>query len=140
MSYWSTVEVHVSVICACMPAIRALMRMLWPSAFRMTEQGQSNVKHSRNGSCIMRTTQISIKAKQDEEDFVRLVDIEGGKRTKGFHNNHSSHHAMTTSERTVYDGSLGSKAFFDQGVEKKKLYEESMDNKTFYDGSLGGDA
>ncbi|PGH18993.1 hypothetical protein AJ79_00026 [Helicocarpus griseus UAMH5409] len=31
--YWSTIEGHASIFCACMPAIRALLRKLSPSLF-----------------------------------------------------------------------------------------------------------
>jgi hypothetical protein len=103
MGYWSTVEVHVSVICACMPSIRALMRKIWPAAFRMTEQGKSSLTHSRNVSTGMRTPQISFKPKQDEEDFVQLVDMEGGDIKRPIY----SSETRTTSDRSAYSGKMG---------------------------------
>lgn len=39
VGYWSTIEIHVGVICACLPALRSLLRRLWPSAFGDTAKG-----------------------------------------------------------------------------------------------------
>ncbi|EEQ87665.1 CFEM domain-containing protein [Blastomyces dermatitidis ER-3] len=33
VGYWSTIEGHASILCACMPAIRALLRKLFPAMF-----------------------------------------------------------------------------------------------------------
>ncbi|OJD24768.1 hypothetical protein ACJ73_03866 [Blastomyces percursus] len=33
VGYWSTIEGHASILCACMPAIRALLRKLFPTVF-----------------------------------------------------------------------------------------------------------
>ncbi|OBT73679.1 hypothetical protein VF21_06164 [Pseudogymnoascus sp. 05NY08] len=42
LGYWSTIEVPVGVICACMPSIRALFRNVFPSIFGTTQKGQSS--------------------------------------------------------------------------------------------------
>ncbi|KFY63854.1 hypothetical protein V496_03640 [Pseudogymnoascus sp. VKM F-4515 (FW-2607)] len=42
LGYWSTIEVPVGVICACMPSIRALFRNVFPSLFGTTQNGQSS--------------------------------------------------------------------------------------------------
>ena len=36
IGYWSTIEVHVGIICACMPAIRQLLQYSFPSTPRST--------------------------------------------------------------------------------------------------------
>ncbi|KAJ1324311.1 CFEM domain-containing protein [Microdochium nivale] len=41
ISVWSTVEISVGIICACMPALRSLLSLAMPSAFGITEQRQS---------------------------------------------------------------------------------------------------
>ncbi|KAK2791300.1 hypothetical protein FQN52_004977 [Onygenales sp. PD_12] len=33
LGYWSTIEAHTSIVCACMPAIRALLRKVSPTLF-----------------------------------------------------------------------------------------------------------
>lgn len=36
LGYWSTIEVHVGIICACMPAIRQLLRNIFPASLGST--------------------------------------------------------------------------------------------------------
>ncbi|KAL5335776.1 hypothetical protein BJX70DRAFT_401332 [Aspergillus crustosus] len=40
--YWSTIETHVGLICACLPAIRGLFRRLWPPIFGDTTAHSSS--------------------------------------------------------------------------------------------------
>ncbi|ODH47291.1 hypothetical protein GX48_06632 [Paracoccidioides brasiliensis] len=40
--YWSTIEGHASILCACMPAIRALLRKIFPSLFGDRTGASSN--------------------------------------------------------------------------------------------------
>lgn len=44
MGVWSTVEVPVGVVCACMPAIRSLCATVFPSAFGTTQRKRSDYK------------------------------------------------------------------------------------------------
>lgn len=37
-AYWSTLEAFVSIICCCLPAIRALLRRVFPTCFGSTDQ------------------------------------------------------------------------------------------------------
>ncbi|KAL2842799.1 hypothetical protein BJX68DRAFT_278171 [Aspergillus pseudodeflectus] len=48
IGYWSTIEIHVGVICACLPAIRALFRRIWPRMFGDTDKGISKGSRSRS--------------------------------------------------------------------------------------------
>ncbi|TDZ30088.1 hypothetical protein CTRI78_v011889 [Colletotrichum trifolii] len=41
VGYWSTIEVPVGILCACMPAIRSLFSLVFPKVFGTT-QGKSN--------------------------------------------------------------------------------------------------
>ncbi|KAL2817614.1 hypothetical protein BJX63DRAFT_419555 [Aspergillus granulosus] len=49
VGYWSTIEIHVGVICACLPAIRALFRRIWPRMFGDTAPGLSKGSRTRSG-------------------------------------------------------------------------------------------
>ncbi|KAL2846401.1 hypothetical protein BJY01DRAFT_234642 [Aspergillus pseudoustus] len=49
LGYWSTIEIHVGVICACLPAVRALFRRIWPRMFGDTAPGGAS-KSSRSRS------------------------------------------------------------------------------------------
>ncbi|KAF2838138.1 GMC oxidoreductase [Patellaria atrata CBS 101060] len=37
LGYWSTIEIHVGIICACMPALRSFFKHIWPRVFKVTE-------------------------------------------------------------------------------------------------------
>lgn len=50
VGYWSTIECDVGVICACLPAIRSLLRRVAPGLFGDTEKAKSSYamnSHSR---------------------------------------------------------------------------------------------
>lgn len=50
MGVWSTIEVPVGVICACMPAIRSLCAVVFPKAFGTTQRKKSDYKGLSNPS------------------------------------------------------------------------------------------
>lgn len=50
MGVWSTVEVPVGVVCACMPAIRSLCATVFPKAFGTTQRKRSEYKGLSNPS------------------------------------------------------------------------------------------
>lgn len=89
LGVWSTVEVPVGVICACMPAIRSLFRHVFPTLLSQTKQdsiGSSMPKTSKSagdkdGNGKSRGKRNSIKPKhQDEGSFVQLVEIDSAER------------------------------------------------------------
>jgi hypothetical protein len=41
VGFWSTIEVPVGVICACMPAVRSLFSLAFPRIFGATRRGDS---------------------------------------------------------------------------------------------------
>lgn len=45
VGYWSTIEVPVAVICACMPAIRSLLGRMFPTVFGTTRKTGSGYKN-----------------------------------------------------------------------------------------------
>ncbi|GAD97455.1 predicted protein [Paecilomyces variotii No. 5] len=77
IGYWSTIEVHVGVVCACLPAIRSLLVHVFPSVFKGTTNAASKASMSHSGAANSRLDgKISQKPKEDESDFVPLVDMD----------------------------------------------------------------
>ncbi|KAG5290871.1 CFEM domain-containing protein [Histoplasma capsulatum G186AR] len=76
MGYWSTIEVHVGIICACMPAIRSLLRRLFPSFFSYTQHQKSGTfgNSSSHDESVMRNSQPP-KSDFHESDSLPLVDV-----------------------------------------------------------------
>jgi hypothetical protein len=77
IGYWSTIEIHVGVICACLPAIRALFRRIWPRMFGDTDKGVSKGSRSRSVGTGSRNTGIALASprKHGDDHFVPLVDM-----------------------------------------------------------------
>jgi hypothetical protein len=50
IGYWSTIEVPVGIICACMPSIRSLFSKIFPKVFGTTNKGQSSYANISNQS------------------------------------------------------------------------------------------
>ncbi|KAJ4352940.1 hypothetical protein N0V95_003793 [Ascochyta clinopodiicola] len=83
--YWSLLEIDVSIICGCMPALRLLISRMWPKIKLTFHSSKGN---SENSSGISRgtrssatgfnkTVNISVKSKtEDYSDFVPLVHID----------------------------------------------------------------
>jgi len=70
------------VICACLPAIRSLLRRVFPAAFGDTTKGASKgtsntYSTSRSGAGSRLEGKFSAKVKGGDEDhFVPLVDMD----------------------------------------------------------------
>ncbi|KAB8070212.1 hypothetical protein BDV29DRAFT_160660 [Aspergillus leporis] len=78
IGYWSTIEVHVGIIYACLPAIRSLLTRIYPSIFGDTRVQTST---SRSGDTSYRVeAAISSKPKGDDSDFLSLVDTDSSSR------------------------------------------------------------
>lgn len=73
VGYWSTIEVDVGIICACLPAIRSLLRGCWPTMFGDTRHG-TTAKLSTSNPSVSRST----------PDYSRLDDA--WPRPKGLDN------------------------------------------------------
>ena len=67
MAYWSHIELQVGIICACMPAIRSLLRKMFP--------GRQNPLGSVSSGVAF---QKSTNSNSTGGDFVRLNDLEYG--------------------------------------------------------------
>lgn len=92
VGYWSTIEVHVGIICACMPAIRQLLRNVFPAALGSTSLDSvptasalgssiTNQKQRMSKAFPHHTKNISYESQKwdahDEQSSVHaLVDLE----------------------------------------------------------------
>ncbi|KAK0628088.1 hypothetical protein DIS24_g10834 [Lasiodiplodia hormozganensis] len=86
VGYWSTIEIHVGIICACMPAIRALLMQWMPKVMGQTTKdksyGQSSSGFSSkfggsSNNAMPKGSQLSNRTKgEDDGDFIPLVDVE----------------------------------------------------------------
>ncbi|ENH62838.1 hypothetical protein FOC1_g10006304 [Fusarium oxysporum f. sp. cubense race 1] len=67
IGYWSTIEVPVGIICACMPAIRALFGIIFPKVFASTNRSKNsyaNISESKQPTSDRKggnTPQITIE-------------------------------------------------------------------------------
>ncbi|KAF9885756.1 hypothetical protein FE257_012338 [Aspergillus nanangensis] len=82
IGYWSTIECHVGIICACLPAIRALMRRVSPGVFGDTAVGTAPSKRSGSRSVTMGSRletlegKVSVRVKGGHSDFVPLNNLD----------------------------------------------------------------
>ncbi|KIV82363.1 hypothetical protein PV11_04482 [Exophiala sideris] len=51
-SIWSSIELYVSVICACMPATRLFLQRIWPSKFASTGKGSYGNSYVRQPNVV----------------------------------------------------------------------------------------
>ncbi|KAL0936073.1 CFEM domain-containing protein [Colletotrichum truncatum] len=61
VGYWSTIEVPVGILCACMPAIRSLFSLVFPKVFGTT-QGKSNYANISSQQQMSGSQKLSSKA------------------------------------------------------------------------------
>ena len=87
LAWWSTLELHLSIICACLPSLRALFIALGAKVLATTKNASTGRSRSRSGGNDLRsggssklTSSVSEKAPKrgDEGDFIPLVDVEIG--------------------------------------------------------------
>jgi hypothetical protein len=76
MGYWSTIELDVGVICACLPGMRALFVQLFPSVFGNTiaASKQSHTRSAASGSGL--DIKLTPRPKGSNNDFVPLVEVD----------------------------------------------------------------
>ncbi|KAI1505266.1 hypothetical protein F5X99DRAFT_430529 [Biscogniauxia marginata] len=88
VGYWSTIEVPVGVMCACMPAIRSLFSLAFPRMFGSTDPGRSGYypssssKQAKLASSPGNHHQIKV-----EQEWTVLVDPAD---ERGSHTRHNS--------------------------------------------------
>lgn len=92
-AWWSTVEVHVGIICACLPSVRALFVSLGASSLGTTRANSRATGHhasSHSGltgsslgggkiGALVKERPVSVPKHGDEEDFIPLVDMANSK-------------------------------------------------------------
>ncbi|KAF4120603.1 hypothetical protein GMORB2_2606 [Geosmithia morbida] len=83
-AWWSTLEIHLSIVCACLPSVRQLFVVLFGDKGKTTKNsyGSSKASSKRSGqeSSTTETTYSQRPPKHgDEGDFVPLVDYNGNK-------------------------------------------------------------
>lgn len=92
MGVWSTIEVPVGIICACMPSIRSLLRNIFPAVFSSTTKDASTasslpqIQNVTNRSSTARFNMSNKPKLQDGDTFIQLVEPDsrdGSKVWKG---------------------------------------------------------
>ena len=91
LGYWSTIEVHVGILCACLPAIRTVLRKVWPSVFGGDQTYATGGSRSSQGT----VQQVLSKSGRETPNFVRLVELPQGR--------HTPHSAMGSYDYNSYD-------------------------------------
>ncbi|KAJ5779132.1 hypothetical protein N7457_006852 [Penicillium paradoxum] len=76
IGYWSTIECDVGVICACLPAIRSLLRRVSPGLFGDTQQAKSNGINSYSPGTGSQFGTANIQSKNDDRHFYPLDDVD----------------------------------------------------------------
>ncbi|RQM04638.1 hypothetical protein DH86_00004146, partial [Scytalidium sp. 3C] len=85
MGVWSTIEVPMGIICACMPSIRSLLRHVLPAAFSSTTRGATTGSSTFNASKLTNLSSNGLSTKprmQDGDTFVPLVDLDSRPESK----------------------------------------------------------
>ncbi|KAJ5343674.1 uncharacterized protein N7506_003498 [Penicillium brevicompactum] len=85
IGYWSTIECDVGVICACLPAIRSLLRRVAPGLFGDTEHPQSYGMNSHSRGTGSRFEGVNVQSKNDQRDFYPLEDIDNTSESRLHH-------------------------------------------------------
>jgi len=76
IGYWSTIECDVGVICACLPAIKSLLRRVSPGLFGDTTHAKSYGMSRSRGNGSRLEGNISVQGKNDERQFYTLDDMD----------------------------------------------------------------
>ncbi|KAL0261584.1 hypothetical protein SLS55_003014 [Diplodia seriata] len=116
IGYWSTIEVHAGILCACLPAVRALVYKCFP---RLRERGSTrsgkygkgggsssyygNAGSGSRGGAIDTSTSIVQRVSKAGEEWVKLDEVESLEReVKG-----GCKDAMGDDGRVYYSGRGG---------------------------------
>lgn len=79
--YWSTIEVPVGIICACMPAVRSLFSLVFPKVFSTSRRGYGSSFGSRGPSVMLSSNPKSgsklgsLGSKLDKLDPTKSIKI-----------------------------------------------------------------
>ncbi|KAK0637905.1 hypothetical protein DIS24_g10362 [Lasiodiplodia hormozganensis] len=72
--YWSTIEMDVGIVCACMPAVQALLKRIFPTIFGTTQGDKSTGRSGYTGRTDQSNSHSQPKS-VDTKDFVPLVEV-----------------------------------------------------------------
>lgn len=97
MGYWSTIEIHVGIICACMPAMRALLRRVFPVLFSYTQK--SALSKSATGP-FQSNRDMNSRIGKDGLDSLPLVNVKIDHKYENldYHDHHDPFGCETTVE------------------------------------------
>lgn len=76
--YWSTIEMDVGVMCACMPALHSLFKRWWPKVFGATTWGKSTGKSGVSGASASNGGVEGVPGSPkntDRKSFIPLVEV-----------------------------------------------------------------
>ncbi|KAF2136873.1 uncharacterized protein K452DRAFT_302380 [Aplosporella prunicola CBS 121167] len=77
IGYWSTIEVHAGIICACLPAIRALLYKLFPRVMGRGSGARSyGYGANTSGNIDTNTSIVQRVSKAETKDFIPLEEID----------------------------------------------------------------
>ncbi|KAF2816751.1 uncharacterized protein BDZ99DRAFT_403879 [Mytilinidion resinicola] len=86
IGYWSTIEVHIGIICACLPALRALQFRLFPSTahasqyvdhyYGASKRGHSGYNTQASNASIIRSTAMKSERDKDRTDAREFVPLD----------------------------------------------------------------
>ncbi|CAG8052529.1 unnamed protein product [Penicillium olsonii] len=85
IGYWSTIECDIGVICACLPAIRSLLRRVAPGLFGDTEHANSYAVNSHSRGTGSRFEGVNVQSKNDQRDFYPLEDLDNTSESRLHH-------------------------------------------------------
>lgn len=78
-AYWSTIEMHVGIVCACLPAHRFLLGTLWPKFVGSFKGASATISKSSKAKASKSVYQSRAEiATSSRSNFIPLVDIERG--------------------------------------------------------------
>ncbi|KAK0661329.1 hypothetical protein DIS24_g2528 [Lasiodiplodia hormozganensis] len=123
IGYWSTIEVHAGILCACLPAVRALVYKCFP---RLRERGSSrsgkygggnsyfgNGMSGSRGGAIDTSTSIVQRVSKAGEEWVKLDEVESSER--GYSTGGKMGSVSTIGEDGGYYGGKGGGGVADVG-------------------------
>lgn len=77
-AWWSTIEVNVGLICACLPTIRLILVRMWPRVFASTLNGSlPRSRLSRESGMMMRGQQVRLPSIEMQPKGVPVFHNQG---------------------------------------------------------------
>ncbi|KAI8931820.1 hypothetical protein NX059_011457 [Plenodomus lindquistii] len=76
--YWSTIEMDVGVMCACMPSLHSLFKRYWPRVFGATTWAKSTGRSGISGAGASNArVEVTTEAPRngDRKSFIPLVEV-----------------------------------------------------------------